>query len=115
MKGMKKVSREFQKNNICQVTNEVRAMNNVYMAPEVVVKESRKPHWTSKVSAKEIAAILMMVLGFAAIMYSLVQSFFLTYPEFYSQHVVLNRDGVLVVLVSGFVSFICGMMLTLTS
>ena len=115
MKGMKKTSREFQKNDICQITNDVRVMSNMCMAPEVVVKESRKHHRTSKVSAKEIMAILMMVLGIVAIVYSLVQSYFMTYPQFYSQYVFLNMDGALIVLVSGFVSFICGMRLAWSS
>ena len=118
MKGMKRTNREFQKNNVYEVMNEGYVMSNMCMAPDIVVRESRKRQRkfrTQRVRAKEIVAILMMVFGIGAIIFSLVEAYVMTYPEFYSQYVFISRDGVFAVLISGFVFFKCGIMLAWNS
>ena len=106
--GMKKANREFKMSDVCQIRNDVQVMSNMCMAPVSVVKESRK--WK-----KEIAALLMMLLGVAAIIFSFVEAYFMEYYEFYSQYVFLNLDQVFIVMIAGFSSLMCGIRLALTS
>ena len=118
--GMKKANREFKMSDVCQIRNDVQVMSNMCMAPVTVVKESRK--WKkelyrddSRVGAKEIATLLMMLLGVAAIIFSFVEAYFMEYYEFYSQYVFLNLDQVFIVMIAGFSSLMCGIRLALTS
>lgn len=123
MKGMKKTNEGFHRventyriaNDVCQVKNEFQVANTC-MAPRTVVERSKKRvRKTPRVSAKEIVAILMMILGFAGFIFSLVEAYFMTYPEYYSQYIFMNMEANFGVLIAGFLFFITGLRLAATS
>ena len=114
MKGMKRTNGKFKKKDFCQLIDDAQVMSNLCIDSDTMVKEDtkkqKKSRWKRKrIGLKKTVALLMMLLGGAAIILGIMAVYSV---ECYSEYFFMNRDRAFIAVIFGLFFFISGIELT---